>query len=241
MALKRKIAKKDFDALPDAIKEHYKAEEGNADSYVLDADDADELRRAKDREKVDRTKAEQERDEVKAKLKDLEDKVRLEKLGDVATLDASWKNKYETDIKTERDNTAKVTTLAQRLALKGVADKIAAKLFTVPDVMSGRVAERLHADLNDLDDNGEPKVKVLGKDKKISALTIEDLEKEFREDKSLAKIIIGTRSSGSAPPRMPTRTLPTVPGAGDNKAVDLSKLNGKELAAHLATLKGETE
>lgn len=235
MALKRKVSKADFDAMPDAIKEHYKAD---GDNYVLDADDADELRRGKDREKEARTQAEKERDDLKTKLKEMEDKVRLEKLGDVATLDKSWKEKYDNDIKAERDKFGGVATLAQKLALKGVAAKVAGELFTVPDVMEDRIAGRLTADLNDLDDKGLPKVKVLDKEGKISALTLDDLKKEFRAEPSLAKIVIQSRSSGSAIPHS-AKPPAAVPGAGGDKPADLSKLSATDLVATINARKGQ--
>jgi hypothetical protein len=226
MAVKRKISAAEYEALSDEMKAHYKL---NGKDYVLDADDADELSRGLAREKEGKTKAETERDALQARLDALNEAETLRQLGDVKTLDASWKAKHDAAMKEAGGKLTARETLAKNLALRGVADKLAAELFTVPDVMVDRIIGRLDADLDVIDPTtGLPTVKVKGPDGKISALTTDDLKKEFREDKKLAKIVIANRSSGSAG----NRDLPKFPASGGmdgDKPPDLSKLTPKQL------------
>lgn len=196
--LYRKINKDVYDKLSDELKEFYEEKNG---SYVLkldggNDDDVGELRRANDRLK-------QENKDFKKELKELNDKLEdisgidAKKRGDIETLEKSWKEKLD---KTTKELTDKLTgkdTFIRTTLVDSVATQLATKLCADKSgIILPHIKARLTADLE-----GEtPTTKVLDKDGKVSALTIEDLEKEFVANKDFSSIIVGSKASGSGTP-----------------------------------------
>lgn len=227
MALKRKITKTDYEALPDVLKAEYKQD---GDSYILDLDGGDDLTRAKEAEvqrRKDAEKALKEAQDAYDALKD--DKSRRD--GDIEALEASYKKKLEEAEKRATDTQAALDDERRDRYVTAEAEKIAAK-FTVPGLMRKEIAARLSVEIHD----GKPLVRVLDKDGKPSALSVEDLTKEFVDNPEYKGIVIagkGTGAGGTNPlPASGGRSdLPTLP---NSNATDLSKLTSKELAAHMA-------
>ncbi len=199
MALKQKIDKAAYDALPEAIKFEYKADAAGA--YVLDVEgyeDPGELRRAKDREAQARKEEKARADKAEADLKALQeangdtDEARARKAGDIVTLEKSWQGKLTAAEQAAKDALAKERARTTRFLVDGVAQEIAGRISVSPSLLLPHIKARLAADF----DGDEPTTRVLGADGKLSALTIADLEKEFVANTDFAAIIKGSDASG---------------------------------------------
>lgn len=236
MALKRKITKAEYDKLSTEIKTEYVAD---GDDFKLDiAGEADEdtgaLKRAKDREAQLRREAEKRAKEAEDKLAGIEgDDAR--KKGDIATLEKAWQKKLD-DAKAEAD--AKISKYENNIRatlVDNVATKLAAEISTSPALILPHIKARLVADL----DGDTPTTKVLGKDGKPSNVTLDDLRKEFVDNKDFATIIRASKASGGGAPDASQRTrlggAPQTP-TGD-KPASLAALPAKDLAAQLKAAK----
>lgn len=205
--LKRKLLTSAYDALSDEMKKLY-AKKG--DDYILDVegdggdDDPAELRRA-----LDRTRTENR--DFKKQLKDLEEKLEentgidAKKRGDIDALEASWKEKF----------TKRETELTEKLGAKDkfieatLTDSTASQLATAlagdkASIMLPHVRSRLKVDL----EGDKPTVKVLDAEGKVSALTTDDLKKEFMDKKDFSSIIVGSKASGSGTSKDTKQTGP---------------------------------
>lgn len=226
MALKRKLDKAAFDALPDVLKAEYK-QAGN--DYVLDTDDAADLLAAKNREVEARKAAEKLAKEAKDALDALTDKQNRDN-GDVAALDASYKAKVDALEKKAADAQAALDNERKDRYVTGEADKLA-KRFKVPALMKDVIAKRLAVELHD----GKPIVRVLDKDGKPSAHSVADLEKELVDNPDFKDIVIASKASGSAVDNATSRPFGSANTPTD-KPADLSKLSPKDLVAHMGSL-----
>lgn len=231
MALKSKYAKKED--IPKGAEEHYTEREGE---WHLDSDheDVGALKRAKDHEARDRKKAEDRvkalETELSAKETEIEDirKGAIPK-ADVEALEKSIKGKYEKTI-SERDATiAGLSGQVDEHLKDATVARIASELF---DKHSALGAPHIAARLSVVDENGKRVLKVL-KDGQPSAMTTDDLKKEFLQDKSFAGILVGSRASGGG----------ANGGGGGSGApaggpvLDAAKASPKELVAHLQAKK----
>jgi chromosome segregation ATPase len=120
------------------------------------------------------------------------------KSGDIESLEKSWKEKLDAVIK-ERDEKLQsyqgtisqmtsgqaASKLANDLAIPGSADGL------LPHIVS-RLETEITAD--------GAVIRVLDKDGKPSAMSIDDLKKEIMENKALAPLIIGSMANGSGSP-----------------------------------------
>lgn len=195
MALKSKLTKAEFDALPDVLKEHYKA---SGDSYLLDSDDAAELRRAKERE-VEQTRLEKERaDRLQAELDAEKEAKRVaaeeaaKKAKDIPAIEASWASKVEAAKAEAQRAVDALKTKLNNLLVKSKAEALANKISTAPSLLAPVIAARLQAET----DGDEAKTRVLDATGKVSAMTLEDLEKEIVANAEYAAIIRGTNANG---------------------------------------------
>lgn len=232
MALKRKVTKSEYEALSDVIKAEYKA---SGDGYVLDTDDATDLITARDKEKEARRKAEKEAKDAQDELDRLKEQKNREN-GDIAAIEKSWQTKFDNEKK--RADTAEASLTAERndRHVTGAADKIA-KRFTVPELMRDRIAKRLTTETAD----GKTLVRVLDKDGKPSAMSVDELEKEFVDNADFKSIVIGSKASGSATPSKPGASGPNLPNQQQRTEGDLSKLPVKDLVEHMKGLVGSEE
>lgn len=239
MALKKKIDKTEFEKLSKDVQANYTA---NGDHYLLDleGDEAAELRRAKDREAQDAAT-------LRAELKTLKEEMAALKAApagegegakdkDVEKLTKAFDKKMaamqETFDKAQAASEAKIAArdaATKKSMIDSAAMAIATKISTVPAIMAKTIAERFDVDFT----GDEPKLVILGKDMKASALTSDQLSKEFSTNPDYAAIVVGSKGSGSGAPRNGTERKPPS-GAGDtDKPQDLSKLAPKDLAAVL--------
>lgn len=194
MALKRKITKAEYDALSDGIKTEYKAE---GDSYVLDLDDPafDTLKAEKVAERARREKAEKDLQDLKDAAaekarKEAEDKAKAD--GDVAALEKSWKEKRDADVAAEAAKAASATRALRSLLVDNSAKKIAEEISTVPELLVDKIKSRMAVEVHD----EIPVLRILSADGKPSALSLDDLKKEFLDNPAYKAVIKGSNASG---------------------------------------------
>lgn len=234
MALKKKLAKADFDKLSEAIKAEYIAD---GDGYKLDLSDDEDtgpLKRALEREKEAAGTSKARVKELEAELEALSSNDARKK-GDIATLEKSWEKKTQDQAKVYEDRISKLTKHTTNSLVNDVASSVAHKL-TKPSSVSllmPHLKARLVADF----DGDMPQTRVLDKDGKPSAMTVEELTAEFVANKDFADIIIGSKASGGA-----GKITQNNSGAVTQPAnADLSKMKPHELAAHLKGSRENTQ
>lgn len=195
MALKSKLTKAEFDALPDALKEHYKESNG---SYLLDSDDAAELRRAKEAAAEEANAAKAEAARLRKEKEDADEEARkareeaARKKGDVTALEASWQEKL-TAVETKHANEiADLNNQIDELTVRAEARRIAAEISTVPELVEDAIAKRLRREVVD----GKPTVRTLDATGQPSAKTLGELQEEFVANPKYAAIMIGSMGSG---------------------------------------------
>lgn len=191
MALKRNVTKAEFDALPKDIQTEYVADGDNYKLDVVGDEDTGALKRAKDREKQLRQEAEDRAKKAEAELDRINgDDAR--KTGDIATIEKSWQKKLD-DQKADYDGKlSKRDAALKKSLIDDTAQKIASKISTAPALLLPHIKARLQADL----DGDSPATKVLDATGVVSALTLDDLEKEFVANKDFSAIIIAGKGSG---------------------------------------------
>jgi hypothetical protein len=226
MALKSKINKATYDGLNDILRAEYKAD---GDSYVLDTDDGNELRTALANAKRERDEAKTQAQATKAEADTLKAAG-----GNFATIEQSYKDKIaklESDVATAN---AEKTKLREDIVLGGKAKEIAAKHFTVPDLLEGKIRERM-----ELDPRDNTTIRWKDGTGKVSALTEADITKEFVDNAAYKSIVVANRASGGAGNATVNggagSNLPySPPVTDDGKVKPLSSMSPKELAGHMA-------
>lgn len=198
MALKQKIAKAVYAALPDVLKAEYKVSTTDAEEYGLDVEgmeDTGALKRAKDRE-VENAKNEKLRaDKLQADLDAAlggDATTRARKAGDIDALEKSWGTQKEAAVNEVKGTLAKRDAFIMRRLVDDEAKLIAARISTAPSILLPHLRARLQADMT----GDEPIARVLDGSGKMSALTIAELEKEFVANKDFAAIIKASDASG---------------------------------------------
>ncbi len=231
MALKKKLSKEEYEKLSDTLKAEYIAD---GDDFKLDVEgeeDTGALKRAKDREAQLRRDAEKKAKELEDRLADIEgDDAR--KKGDIATLEKSWQKKMDDQKAADKAVIDKLTNHTKQSLVDNVALSIASKISSSPNLILPHIKARLQADF----EGDVPTTRVLDAAGKPSALTIEELSKEFVANKDFSAIIIGSKASGGA--GKPTNSGGAT-NTGTNK-IDFSKMNPVELAAHITESKNQT-
>lgn len=194
MALKYLLDEASYTALNEALKPEYKKV---GEQYQLDITDGPKV------EDVTPLKnalenAKRERQEAKDKVTTLEtelDTLRAQvgdKTADRAALDASWQAKLDRQKEEFETKDKKYQDQLQALTIGNAAKDIANAISTVPDLFEDKVSRRLQVDLT----GDTPVIRVLDKDGKPSALTLEDLKKELAEDPRYKAIIKASDASG---------------------------------------------
>lgn len=199
MALTRVIKEEVFTKLLDAFKGEYKKQDDG--TYILDLTDYEDpaaLKRAKDHEKDQRKAAEKAAKDAKDAL----DLITAERdgmlagtipKGDVAKLEKSYQDKLAAK---EAELGGTIKTLqgsVQTMLVDNVALAIATEISTSPQLILPHIAKRLKADQVD----GKYVTRVVDATGALSALTVEELKKEFVLNKDYAAIITASKASGA--------------------------------------------
>jgi hypothetical protein len=192
MALKRKVTKAEYTALDPKLQAEYKLV---GEEYILEAegfDDPVELKRAKDHEVEGRKKEKERADKAENDLREEREKA-AKATGNVADLERSYKEREAAANKTHKEELAKRDSHLQATLVDSVANQLAAKLGGANAlVLLPHIKTRLTSDLT-----GEtPLTRVLGKDGKASAASVEDLEKEIANDPLFKSVIVASKASG---------------------------------------------
>lgn len=200
MALKAKIDKAAYDALPDVLKAEYK-EASDKMGYLLDAEGVEDigaLRRAKDREAEERVKEKKRADDAEASLRTLNEAAggdalaAARKAGDIATLETSWKKKRDDDVAVVTGQLTKREAALRKKFVDDAATALVTRISTTPGVLLPHVLSRIDVDMS----GDEPITRVLDKSGKPSAASLDDLEKEIVANPDFAAIIIASQGSG---------------------------------------------
>ena len=232
--MKKKINKAAWDKLSDEMKALYSLV-GN--SYILQVEDEDDDEpqpgdgsAAKTAlERKHRKKAEKERDEAIAALEALQGEKETA-TNSVATMKIAHDKKVA-KIEKERDDAILMHKNYVGGSLKDkTAGDIAAKLTKSPKIMLPHLMARLDVNY----DGDEPSVVVLDAKGKPSTATLDDLTKEFRDNKDFAGIVQTSQASGGGASR-PGVTAPvgSAPASGSQQqnAIPLSRMKANDLAA----------
>lgn len=230
MALKQNITKAEYEKLSADLKAEYNADGDNYTLDVIGLEDVSALKNAKTRESAARKEAESKVRELQGQLDSLnQDDVRRAK--DISVLEKEWQGKTK-DIETKaNEKVNKLQAFAREKLIDGTAMQIAAKISTVPVLMSKAIKERLSVDF----EGDAPVLKIMGADGKVAAdMDLTKLEQEFVANKEFSSIIVGSKASGGGAGKGSQQF--NNGGAGNNqsdKPVPLSQMNPVQLAAHL--------
>ena len=183
-----------LDGVEESVKSLYEEKDGK---YVLKIEGIPQPQNDDGlRKKVDELLAEKKAEQQKRK--EAEEQAALEharKKGDIDALEKSWGEKFtarETELLNEKKA---LEAQVYKLTVGSKATELAAKL-AVPgsdSVLLPHISNRLQVETVD----GEIKIRVLDLQGKPSALSIEDLEKEFRANEAFKPLIRASNASGS--------------------------------------------
>ena len=236
MALKKKLTKAEYEKLSDTLKSEYISD---GDDYKLDLDgdeDTGALKRAKDRETQLRRDAEKKAKELEEQLAAISD-TDARKKGDIETLEKSWQKK-EGETKAAYDaRIAKLEGHIKTSLVDTVASQIAHKISSAPALILPHIKARLAADL----EGDAPSTKVLDKDGKVSAFTVEDLTKEFVANKDFSAIMIGSKASGGGAPKQGLGKLGSATTQNSEQPTSLASMSPRDLAATIKANKERQE
>lgn len=192
MTIKFKLSKDEYSKLTDEQKALYK-EQG--ESYQLVVDGMPEIPDVSGlQKKVDELLSEKKAEQEKRRLAEESAKKAAEeqarKNGDIEALEKSWKEKLDKTVEDLSGKLKEKDGALSTLLVDNVAQSLATKLAgdSAPLIMP-HIKQRLAVDggkTRIIDANGQP-----------SALTVEDLEKEFRANEVFAPVIIASRAQGT--------------------------------------------
>ena len=195
MALDR--VRTSLDGLPEDVKKEYKKV---GEEYVLDVtgDDNTALLNAKNHEKEARKQAEARARELQTRLDESNEALDNMRRGaipkaDVEGLENSWRTKVEQATKAGKERETALQSHIDQLLCDNVATTIAHKISTAPELILPHIRARLQS----AEVDGKMVTRVKDANGQLSALTVDDLEKEISNDGRFASVIIGSKASGA--------------------------------------------
>lgn len=227
--MKFNITKAEFDALTDEQKAMYSA---SGDGYKLSIEglpDFDGMQKKLDKLLDEKKVGDVAKSEAERKAQEEADKAaRLS--GDLAAIDKSWSGKLEAAEKAHADDKARYGSKLNELMVGNVATQLASKLFGAnAGILGHHVKSRIALEEGE---NGEFKTRILGADGKPSALTVDDLEKEFAADKSFSSFLVTTKATGPTGATLTTPSTPAQVKPGqqlDNRSIALAAIQDANL------------
>lgn len=117
------------------------------------------------------------------------------KSGDVETIEKSWGEKYAALESEKTEAIKQYETMIHNLTVGAAASSMAAEIAVQgsASILLPHIERRLTVEIRD----GKAVTKVLDKEGRPSAMTIEELKKELITDKAFAPVIAGTKASGT--------------------------------------------
>ena len=227
MKLKRKITKAEFEALSDAQKALYVADN---EDYVLDIEDSafENLKNEKKaiQDKLAKYEAEEEerirKAEERAKKKAQEEYEKAKGDKDVEAIEKSWGDKYSKLESEFNDLKIKHSDYITKSLLDDVVNKMSNEISTAPALIAPHIRSRLSVDFT----SDSPKVVVLDDNGQRSALTVDELKKSFIDNKDFGAIIKAHTANGGA------NSSKFTTDGGAKGQVKLNEMSDEELAAH---------
>ncbi len=200
-----KITAEQFKQLPEFAQTKYKEQDGayvsteahpDSENYMTKVDYEAGLAaafKAKQHEVDNGKLVKKELAEIKAKAAAEHDK-NLRDGGKLDEIDAAWQTKFAEQKETSGKESAKYRTYIKKQLIEKEAERIANKISTTPHLMKLAIERRLEADF----DGDEPKTVVLDGLGKRTISSLDDLEKEFANNKEYSAIIKGSKASGGS-------------------------------------------
>lgn len=222
--MKYKITKTEFEALGEEAKKEYTLD-GETAVLKIEGEGvptAEAITRAEDKlriEKEHRHKAEKSRDDAEKReeklKKDLEGASGKEEITKI-------REEHQKELDKIRDDRATEQAAAKETRNAGLkketSEAFANDHFTIPGLMVDQFAKRLSVEEVD----GTPVVRVLGADGKASALSLDELKKEFLDNKDYSTIIKTNAGSGGG--------ATNLGGGGGASSKKIAEMTAKEEA-----------
>lgn len=212
---KFRLTKAQYEALHEEQRKMYKAD---GEGYKLDLSDEDdpvELKRAKLRETTEATTQKKRADDLQIEFDAYK---KANDAGDVNTITRSYEEKLSKQKNDDAAEKTRLTEIARKASIKGESQRIASNLCGEnAEAILPHVQSRLDVDLS----GDEPIVRVKDKAGKLSALSFDDLEKEFVDNKVFSGIIVASKAKGGADGK--NNKGGSSGGAGDKAFKDLTE------------------
>lgn len=225
MALKRKITKEEFDALPDVLKAEYK---GDGAGYVLDTEPDENtsaltnaLARVKEEKRLAEEAAKVLREQNEERQRNEDERVRQAILagGNVDEIRNRLEQEREALRVAKDEAIGKKDKIIGRLLVEDRANTMALKLAGKhAKLLFPHIRARLQVDFT----GDEPRAVVVTESGGPSTLSIDDLEKELLSNPDFASILVGVDSSGGGAARNPG-------GGASKKPSDYTEAERREL------------
>lgn len=199
MKFKRKISKQEFEQLTEQQQMLYVAD---GDNYVINIEDTafETLKTEKKalQDQLDEFKAKEEEKirqaEQRAEQRAKEKYETAKSNKDVEAIEQSWQEKY-TKLENEKKQVdEKYVAYVKKSLIDNEVSRMSNEISTAPTLISPHIRSRLDVDLT----GEQPKLIVLDTNGQRSALTIEELQKSFIDNKDFSAIIKVTSASGGA-------------------------------------------
>ena len=190
-----------LDGLDDATKALYVEKDGKFQLDIDGLEDTGALKRAKDHEKQARQAAETKANELTTQLTALQEQItqneddKARGNGDIDALENSWKAKLanrETELKTQIEG---LTGNLKGLLVDNEATRLAAELA---GESASLILPHIKGRLGVTEKDGKQVTAVFDTQGQLSALTLDELKKEFADNPAFAPVIVGSRASGGA-------------------------------------------
>jgi hypothetical protein len=192
MALKRTLAKTEYDALPADVKKEY-VDNGDGE-FSLDVEgieDVGPLKRTVVNVKREKTELANKIAEMQTKLDTLE-AAAASTNGKEKTpkqIESEWKKKLDDETGVLNTKLASVLDSLKQTT----AERIATEMFTSKTLGKKYVQDRISVKF---DDDGKPQVIILDEAGNETDVNIDNFKKELRANKDLATVLVGSRASG---------------------------------------------
>lgn len=193
-----KLTKAQYDALPDGLKALYKAtgEDSYEPTFVTSEDHENSIAglKKKNEELIGKDKASREAAAEAERLRLAAEEETNRRNGNVEALDKSWQDKIDKLIEGHKAEIAGRDSFITSTLVDSKASELATKLGgKAASVLLPHIKPRLSVEKGA---DGSYQTRILDASGKPSALTMDELAKEFRSNESFAGVIVEESSSG---------------------------------------------